>query len=383
MKNELIIKSDLIEWAIQRSGKNYDDLVAKSPNILQWITGDKKPTLKQLEDFAKKTYTSLPLLLLNKPPKEQLPIADFRTFNNEDRQNITANLLDTIYDCEKKQLWYSEYCKQQQFEKNAIVGKFSIEDNYKDVANYLIDYFEFSEVCNNADLSFARDRDLIENHNILVVSSGVVASNSHRKLNIEDARGFALTDDYAPLIFINANDSINARRFTLMHELAHVAINESGISNNNHSNIAIEKWCNKVAAEILVPEEQFNNKLNNLNPVELEDDLFKIAKSFQVSTLVIIGKLLDLKYIDNTKFWQLYNIENEKIQQYLAQKTNKKTGGNFYNTQPTRVSKLLLKTIALSTLEGNTLYRDAMSLINVKKTKTFNNLINETYNWVN
>src|SRR5690606_23963375 len=97
----------------------------------------------------------------------------------------------------------------------------------------------------------------IEERGILVMRNGVVGNNTHRPLSVEEFRGFAIADEFAPLIFINGADYLSAQMFTLAHELVHVFVNASGISNlqdTYSSNNAIERFCNQVAAELLVPE---------------------------------------------------------------------------------------------------------------------------------
>lgn len=375
------VKPQLLTWAIERSMKDIEDLMVKIPHLASWQNKTKNPTLKQLENFAKATFTPVGLLFLPEPPNEKLPIADFRTFVDGTKTRHSANLLDTIYVAQQRQEWYKNYAQQQGFDKLSIIGQYNINDNPKIVAQELIQLFAFHHNYRDWQQALFERIKLIEKQGILVMSSGIAIGNTHRGLDLNEFRGFALSDEYASIIFINAKDSIAARSFTLMHELAHIVIAQDGVSNantyNKNSN-AVEKWCDKVAAEILVPSEEFSQKYQyNLN--DLDKDLQHFAKYFKVSTLVILGRIYDLGYIDKQTFWQLFKVEKTKLIQILSEQSN--SGGNYYNSKPASVSKTFIKTITASTLEGKTLYREAMQLLNVKNIKTFNNLTEKIHPW--
>jgi len=102
-------------------------------------------------------------------------------------------------------------------------------------------------------------RNKIEALGVLVMRNSVVGNNVHRRLDRNELRGFAISDDRAPVIFINTTDTPQAQIFTLLHEFAHLLLGESGVSDlSPHNPRKIERACNRLAAEFLVPSADFS-----------------------------------------------------------------------------------------------------------------------------
>ncbi len=373
------VKKEVLEWAMIRSQRDEDFFYDRFPKLQQWLDGEIKPTFKNLEEFAKTTYLPTPFLLRDKPFDEHLPITDFRTIGDKAKTRYSPHLIDTIYDCQQKQDWYQEYCLRYGEDKNLFVGQHKISDDPFKVAKKIHAIFDLKQHFTSWSDAFSKRCEALEDKGILIISSGIVKGNTHRPLKVEEFRGFALYDDYAPLIFINAKDSIAARSFTLMHELAHLALGESGISNINIGDDAeinkIELWCNAVAAEVLVPQDVVGNK--NYSQIS-EQTLNDLSQKYKVSSLVILRRLKDLALMSNDRYWEAFNLAKQRIDEELAARVNRSGGGNYYNSKPTAVSKRFLRALVISTLEGNTLYRDAMQIVNIKRRDTFNTLVQKT-----
>jgi Zn-dependent peptidase ImmA (M78 family) len=209
----------------------------------------------------------------------------------------------------------------------------------------------------------------IENAGVLVLRNGIVGNNTHRPLSVDEFRGFALADAYAPLIFINARDAKGAQMFTLAHELVHIWVGVSGISNlektyADHDDV--ERFCNQVAAELLVPAAELQEQWSQVS--SRDDWLQPLTRRFKVSSLVILRRLNDGALISPSTFQQRYQAEQAR---FHAAATEQDGGGDFYRTQRSRLSKQFLQALVESTLEGRTPYRDALRLLGLSKVETF------------
>lgn len=368
------VRPALLRWARERSGLPSSAIARRFPRLQAWERGDAEPTLKQLEDFARATHAPFGYLLLTEPPVETIPIPDFRTVGSSGIGHPSPDLLDTTYICEQRQEWYSNYQRITGEDPLPFVGSLTRDDDVvtsaaimRDALRFDIEHRSALPTWDEALREFVAQADAL---GILVMCSGIVGSNTHRKLDPQEFRGFAMVDGRAPLVFINGADSRSAQMFTLAHELAHVWLGQSALSDVEARTVptnAVERWCNRVAAELLVPlilvREEFRPT------VSLSDEVPRLARRFKVSTLVVLRRIHDAGGIDRDKFRRFYEAELERLSARPAG-----SGGDFYRTLPARVSKRFARALLSSTLEGRTLYREAMQLMGFSKMKTFDEL---------
>ena len=370
------VKPDLILWACERAEKSVDSL-ASFPKLPAWISGEARPTLKQLEHFAKATHTPLGYFFLPHPPKEYVPIPDFRTVGNEYIGKPSPDLLDTLYICQQRQEWYQHFARSMGEDPLPFVGSITRESNIVEVADKIRKTLGFDIKKRRSMATWSEAlRHFIsqaDSAGILVMVSGIVGSNTHRALNPQEFRGFAFADPVAPLIFINGKDTKAAQMFTLAHELAHIWLGETALSDVGPATLPSHKaeiWCNQVAAELLVPIAALLDEYSG--GISLREELDHLARCFKVSTLVVLRRLHDAEKLSRKDFWSAYGQELNRLQSL-----SKGSGGNFYLTLPVRVSKRFARALAISTLEGQTLYRDAFRLLGFSKLKTFHKLCHQ------
>jgi Zn-dependent peptidase ImmA (M78 family) len=374
MTQRVDVRPELLRWAAERAGKDLVELAGKFPRLDAWVRREASPTLKQLEAFARATHTPVGYLFLRAPPDERVPIPDFRTVANRQARRPSPDLLETIYVCQQRQEWYREFARAHGERPLPFVGSVKVSGDVVATAQTMRDALEF-------DLATQRTaprwvdalRMFIERADdagVMVMCSGVVLNNNRRTLDPDEFRGFALVDDLAPVVFVNGADTKAAQMFTLAHELAHIWSGETAVSDSEAVRPAsheVERWCNRVAAEFLVPLAEFRAEYSRHAPIT--DELKRLAGVFKVSTLVILRRMHDAGGLTWEELGREYEEELQRIRELP-----KRSGGNFYLTQAARVSKRFARALVISTLEGQTLYRDAFRMLGFSKLETFKKL---------
>lgn len=372
---EVSVNPELLEWALIRSGKAEE--VKKKFPIDKWISQEKKPTFRQLENFSKMIHVPLGYLFLSKPPVEKLPVPHYRTLKDGLENSASTELIDTIQTMERRQAWMRDYLIRLGNPPLPYVATATVQDDPKTVAYNIREKLNLEEgwagVWPNWEKALRELIRRVESIGILVTVNGVVGNNTHRKLNVNEFRGFVLVDEYAPLIFINGADGKAAQMFTLAHELAHVWLGEGAIFDLKEMQPADEKIeliCNQIAAEFLVPEKVLREswKIVYNQPARFQ----QLAREYKVSEIVIARRAQDLHLITKKEFFSFYNQRMQEINSEV------KTvgGGDFYASQNLRIGNQFIKAVISETKSGHMLYQDAYRLTGLNGT-TFDNYISK------
>lgn len=342
----------------------------------EWESGTASPTLKQLERYASVTHTPVGFFLLPEPPDVAVPLPDFRTRSLREVRQPSPDLLDTIYLCQQRQDWFRTYVLSTGGGPVAAVGSARADDDVPGTAARMRETLAYEveqRPRGDRDGAFRRLSEAAEDLGILVMVSGITGSDTHRTLDPEEFQGFALSDDYAPVVFVNGADTRAAQIFTLAHELVHIWSGQSAldeVSPAGPDGGTVERWCNAVAAEFLVPARELTRALTKRPPAE---ELNRLAQVFGVSTLVILRRLRDTGHVPGDRFRELYATELRRARQHAASRDSG-SGGNFYNTTPVRTSRRFARAVITSTFEGQTLYKDALRMLGTRRVSTFNDL---------
>jgi Zn-dependent peptidase ImmA (M78 family) len=231
---------------------------------------------------------------------------NFRTFGDDLVTEPSRNLLDTVHLMARRQAWLREYLMEEGYEPKSFVGSASTSDDVVHVADSIRSTLglahDWAEMVRTWEEALSKVFRRVEAAGIMVVRNGVVGNTTARKLDVTEFRGFVLADEYAPVIFINGNDFKAAQMFTLAHELAHIWLGRSGVFDLAYlqpADDAVEKACNRIAAEFLVPTEVLKRHVpQRLQNLDYETVFQGLARNFKVSPLVIAKRVLDMGLIN-------------------------------------------------------------------------------------
>jgi len=368
--NRVPVEPRMLTWARERAARGVEDLAAKFPKLAEWEAGERQPTLKQLEAFAKTVHVPIGFLFLREPPEEPVPIPDYRTIADEPLARPSPDLLDTLYLCQQRQDWYRDWARQMGEAPLAFVGSARVGDDVERTAAAIREALGFDvearrkmPTWTGALRHFIRQTDEI---GVLVMVSGVVGSNNRRKLDPQEFRGFALADPLAPLVFVNGADTKAAQMFTLAHELAHLWVAQSALSDagaREEPDQTVERWCNRVAGELLVPMRVFRDVHESGSTSR--EELDRLSRHFKVSTLVILRRMHDAGTLRGDLYGQAYDEELARLYSHP-----KASGGDFYLTQAARASRRFARAVVVSAFEGHNPFTEAFRMLGIRKTET-------------
>ena len=358
---------ELLRWARKRAGIAQEDLAAKFKKLPEWESGEIQPTLKQLEAFARAVHVPFGYLFLSEPPEERLPIADFRTVADTAKVGASPNLIDTLYAMQRRQAWLREYLVENDAEPLDFSASARLADDPNAVGREMRRTLGLDEGWAAGVRSWQDAvnelRRMIEQLGVMAVINGVVGNDTHRRLSVGEFRGFALTDHYAPLIFVNGADAKSAQMFTLAHELAHIWLGEEGLSGFENllpGGTDVEDWCNRAAAEFLVPSRELRERWIQ---VRREQRPFEaLGRSFKVSPVVAARRAMDFKLIERRAFFEFY--EGYIKREHRGGTTP--SGGNFYNNQNARVGRFFASHVMGAAMGGEIGFKEAYDLTGLR-----------------
>lgn len=334
-----LITPEVLKWARKKRIRLEIDYVAKklkmeSKDLEAWENGSDQPTISQLKKIAKLYKTHISVFYLPEPPVGFQSLIDYRVLpepsaiNEEQTYKLNANIIEAF---ERREMLIGFYELLEELPPQVTL-KVNEEEPARE-AKKITEFLEF----NRAQLQQANDpyaalkfwKQSIEAKGILVCQTSV---NTHLSVELETVRGFCIAQRPFPVIVLNPKDSPYGRIFTIIHELVHIALGKSIIQNTGFRGIEnpalnqTEVFCNRVAAEVLVPE---NELLEMVKLQTLEKELSRISKHFHVSPEVIMRRLLTLDKIPQ----QYYETYRKSQQEKYKGKSNQAGGIRPYHNR--------------------------------------------------
>lgn len=373
---QALVSPRMIQWARIRRRMTEDALArsiqSHSDRIRRWESGDARPTFRQAQKLARTLHVPFGYLFLSEPPDEGLPLPDLRTIPARSRESPSSDFLDLLHSVRRKRDWYKEYLQMEGATPRGFVGSLTKDSDPVTIASAmreaLGDVDGARKQANSWSDYIRKLVQMAEEAGILVFRSGIVGSNTRRKLDVGEVRGLAMSDPIAPAIFVNSADAKAAQVFTIAHELAHLWLGESGVSDiSPDSDIDTERFasevetvCNKAAAEFLTPRKAFLQVWQT--PGSTDTRLQEVAREFRVSTAMVLRRAYDLGQITRQELFEQLDAERDR----QSEPSSEQSGGNFRRSLVARNSRLLVTAVFESVLAGRSLYREAATVLDVR-----------------
>ncbi len=363
---EALVNHEMLRWARERVGLPPGEIAkaigVAEVRVLAFERGEARPTFRQAEKWAAKTYIPFGFLYLDRPPEDTLPIPDLRRVGDGGVEPLSADFYDLLQDVLYKHGWYREYLQELGVPRVTFVGSYKPNAPIENLAGQIRMRTGLSLLRKGRDDEKLRQWFRgCEKCGIWILRSGIVGSNTRRPLRVKEFRGFAIADRVAPLVFINGRDAKAAQFFTLAHELTHIWLGESGISNPSlaerptRQGHALERYCNEVAAEVLAPAEEFRRTWQRGH--SLEENVLELTGHFPASRVVLARRAADLGLIDWAAYAEFYKEEKRSWDKLAAE------GGNFYKNVGPRNGRRFVESVLNEAVSGRLLLREAGRLL--------------------
>lgn len=325
-----LVKPALLVWARDRAKVRAED-AAKAANVdlerlEAWERGDDAPTVGQLRSLAAKYHFPLAVFYLPEPPTDFAPLRDFRRLPDVDDETISPNLAFHIRGAYERRELALELYDELRSAPQPFPLKATLRDDPEKVGQAIRDFLEVNDEdqkkAARQDRAFDFWRRRLEERDVLVF----VISGPHYAVELRQMRGFAIARPELPVIVVNGRDySQGGKAFTLLHELAHIILGESAISNGAAEDLAaspeeqrIERFCDAVAAAALMPRGLILS-FPEAAPARArdwsDDELRNIARAVGVSREALLLRFVSLKRAT----WDFYHARRAQFQEEYRQ----------------------------------------------------------------
>lgn len=326
------INPDVLQWA--RTSASYSQRAAAEKLSIDeailaaWEAGEDQPSISQLRRLAALYKRPLAVLYLPERPLTFKAMHDFRRLPASGSRSYSPELAYEIRLAQQRRELALELAEEQgdedfpTFKLNTTLDA-SVEEVGRQIREALSVTFDIQSKWRDTNSAFIAWRARIEDLGVLVFQATRVESS--------EASGFAHWAPKLPLIVVNRKDAMGRRLFSLLHELAHLMIHQSGVSDledgrRQVSDQRVEVFCNKVAAAALMPRLQFlsqptTEKAPSGRREWSDDEIETLAKTFSVSREAVVRRLLTLERTTDVFYRQK---RAQYLQEYAAVQARKR-----------------------------------------------------------
>jgi Zn-dependent peptidase ImmA (M78 family)/transcriptional regulator with XRE-family HTH domain len=360
--------------------------VSPTERLRQLEIGEAGPSRPLLLKMAKTYHRPLVVFYMSKPPRKGSRGQDFRTLPADYSATDDALIDALIRNLIARQSMIKALLEDEEDTKVLeFVGSARTRDGVSHLVRAIekvvgIDYQAFYRQP-STDRAFALLRAKVEAIGVFVLLAGDLGS-SHTKISLEIFRGFALSDNIVPFVVINDHDSHAAWSFTLLHELTHIWLGQTGIS-GSRADKGEEVFCNEVASEFLLPEgEVAALQVNKETPLEETEELItQFAKARNLSSSMVAYKLYRRGAIEASTWWALSEFFRERWlhgrEERNAAAQEQEGGPSYYQVRRHRIGLNLIRLIDRMMANGTLTTSKAGRLLGVKP-KNVRHLIDAT-----
>ena len=350
------VNPEILVWARQTSGLSVEEAASKlslstsakssaEDKLLALESGQALPTRNQLSSFANVYKRPLLTFYLEGPPKIGRRGQDFRQ-SPDSRSARDNGMLDALLrNVKARQEMVRDILKDDvDFKPLDFIGRSQMKDGVAAVvrsisSKLVFDYTDVRLRKGDATALFTRLRKAAEDVGVFVLVLGDLGSH-HSSIAPSVFRGFAIADDIAPFVVLNSKDARPARAFTLIHELAHVWLGQTGVSGSmsiavpTNDNARIEQFCNDVAGEFLLPDQYFRLGIPQFDKSDAETArtfVDRIASQWSVSEPMVAYRLQRLGELSARVYETLrqeYHIRWQAKLKQDAETSNSENGPN-------------------------------------------------------
>jgi Zn-dependent peptidase ImmA (M78 family) len=335
---------------------------SKRDLVYEWENGESFPNWPQVSKLAK--IYNIPELLFfsEKLIEKHKVIPDYRVGADAESDENVKKLINVVV---TRQKWLEKNLKEDGWTKNSLQGSGKQLSSPKELAKFISKKLDVSA----EDIKGISGRKNTLDYLIQKAEEcGVFVGKtiSYHRLEVEDMRGLFISNDYCPFIVLNRRDSLSAQIFSFIHELAHFFRKSDAISNSLDFRTSSRKvdpeevFCNKVAAEFLLPETNFTNQFYDKVDIDSISEIYKVSKLFIFYRLKELGKIQRGVQDDLEREIEKETAENLRKK---AEEDAKKDGGNYTNSMRDSNGDLFNRVVSNSYLENRIGHVEAANLL--------------------